>query len=195
MDEPNFSFRQPPCSFYSGTKALAEESLRKFENNYIWRPGIIFDQFDSPRNFLSEIQRSRKLHDTLNPLSHRGDFVKACLDLWERSAPFGTYNVINPGVVTTRQVVETVEGVLARERRLQFWRDDEEFYRARENSPAGCLLSAGKLLAAGSRMRPVESALEDSLERWNSVTQLIGELSVWPIGKTGTFKLKPTSAR
>src|SRR6202142_951883 len=25
LDEPNFSFRQPPCSFYSGTKALAEE--------------------------------------------------------------------------------------------------------------------------------------------------------------------------
>ena len=24
MDEPNFTFRSPPCSFYSGTKALAE---------------------------------------------------------------------------------------------------------------------------------------------------------------------------
>jgi dTDP-4-dehydrorhamnose reductase len=27
-DEPNFSFRSPPCSFYSGTKALGEEVLR-----------------------------------------------------------------------------------------------------------------------------------------------------------------------
>ena len=26
-EEPNFSFRQLPCSFYSGTKALAEESI------------------------------------------------------------------------------------------------------------------------------------------------------------------------
>src|SRR5262249_1002449 len=26
-DDPNFSFRQPPCSFYSGTKALAEEMV------------------------------------------------------------------------------------------------------------------------------------------------------------------------
>src|SRR5262249_2421210 len=26
-DTPNFSFRDPPCSFYSGTKALAEEAL------------------------------------------------------------------------------------------------------------------------------------------------------------------------
>ena len=26
-DEPNFCFRQPPCSFYSGTKALGEEVL------------------------------------------------------------------------------------------------------------------------------------------------------------------------
>src|SRR5450432_597476 len=27
-DEPNFSFRHAPCSFYSGTKALAEEAIR-----------------------------------------------------------------------------------------------------------------------------------------------------------------------
>ena len=25
-DEPNFTFRRPPCSFYSGTKALGEEA-------------------------------------------------------------------------------------------------------------------------------------------------------------------------
>ena len=26
-DTPNFTFRQPPCSFYSGTKVLAEEAI------------------------------------------------------------------------------------------------------------------------------------------------------------------------
>ena len=36
-DEPNFSFRSPPCSFYSGTKALGEEVLKDAENCFVWR--------------------------------------------------------------------------------------------------------------------------------------------------------------
>ena len=50
-DTPNFTFRQPPCSFYSGSKALGEEILTTAEHCYIWRLRIPFDEFDSPRNY------------------------------------------------------------------------------------------------------------------------------------------------
>ena len=43
-DDPNFSFRSPPCSFYSGSKALGEEVLEGAENCYIWRLRIPFNQ-------------------------------------------------------------------------------------------------------------------------------------------------------
>ncbi len=43
-DEPNFTFRRPPCSFYSGTKALGEEAIRGVGQNYIWRLRIPFDR-------------------------------------------------------------------------------------------------------------------------------------------------------
>ena len=43
-DEPNFTFRRPPCSFYSGTKALAEEALHGVGQGYIWRLRIPFDR-------------------------------------------------------------------------------------------------------------------------------------------------------
>src|SRR6266853_570152 len=69
-DEPNFSFRHPPCSFYSGTKALAEEALKEFDRGYVWRLRIPFDQFDNERNFLSKIQRYAKVYDNVNSLSH-----------------------------------------------------------------------------------------------------------------------------
>src|SRR5262245_54841688 len=36
-DEPNFSFRSPPCSFYSGAKALGEEAIANLPNAYVWR--------------------------------------------------------------------------------------------------------------------------------------------------------------
>jgi dTDP-4-dehydrorhamnose reductase len=82
-DEPNFSFRRPPCSFYSGSKALAEEAIAGAGQSYLWRLRIPFDEFDDSKNFLSKIQRYPRVYDNVNSLSHRGDFARACLDLWE----------------------------------------------------------------------------------------------------------------
>src|SRR5437764_1396318 len=121
-DEPNFSFRNPPCSFYSATKALAEEAITGLGQSYIWRLRIPFDEFDNPRNYLSKIQRYSKVYDNVNSISNRGDFVGACLDLWERRAPFGIYNVTNPGFVTTRHVVERLEKILNPGRSFEFWK-------------------------------------------------------------------------
>src|SRR5207245_968903 len=104
-DEPNFTFRQPPCSFYSGAKALGEEAIAGIGRSYIWRLRIPFDEHDNPRNYLTKVQRYPKVYDNVNSISHRGDFVRVCLDLWDIKAPFGTYNITNPGFITTRQVV------------------------------------------------------------------------------------------
>jgi dTDP-4-dehydrorhamnose reductase len=170
-DEPNFSFRQPPCSFYSGTKALAEEALKDIGNNYIWRLRIPFDQFDNPRNYLSKLQNYAKVYDNVNSLSHRADFAAACLDLWQRRAPFGAYNVTNPGFVTSAQVVQMIQKILKPARSFEFWKNDEEFYRTAAKTPrSNCILDASKMLAAGVAMRPVEHALTDALEHWRKAT-------------------------
>ncbi len=166
-DEPNFSFRRPPCSFYSGTKALAEEALAGASQAYVWRLRIPFDEVDNARNYLTKVQRYSKVYDNFNSLSHRGDFVRACLDLWERRAPFGTYNVTNPGFVTTRQVVEQIEKRLKLDRKFEFWASDEEFYKVAAKTPrSNCVMNVSKLLAAGVTMRPVDEALEHSLQNW-----------------------------
>jgi UDP-glucose 4,6-dehydratase len=166
-DTPNFSFRDGPCSFYSGTKALAEEAIRGLGAGYIWRLRIPFDELDNARNYLSKVQRYQKVYDNVNSLSHRGDFVRACLDLWERRAPFGIYNVTNPGFVTTRHVVEMIQKVLRPMRHFEYWANDEEFYRTAAKTPrSNCVLDVSKLLATGVRIRPVDEALEDSLRNW-----------------------------
>ena len=93
-------------------------------------------RFDNARNYLTKVQRYSKVYDNVNSISHRADFVRACLDLWERRAPFGIYNVTNPGFVTTRQVVSMIETILKPARKFEFWASDEEFYRSgRENTP------------------------------------------------------------
>lgn len=166
-DPPNFSFRSPPCSFYSGTKALGEEAIVGIGRSYIWRLRIPFDEFDNARNYLSKVQRYSKVYDNVNSISHRRDFVAACLDTWLQRVPFGIYNVTNPGAVTTRQVVEAIERVLKPARRFEFWENDEEFYKVAAKTPrSNCIMDSSKLLAAGIRIRPVEEALEDSLRNW-----------------------------
>jgi UDP-glucose 4,6-dehydratase len=166
-DQPNFSFRDLPCSFYSGTKALGEEAIAGLGRSYVWRLRIPFDEFDSNRKYLSKVQRYQKVYENVNSISHRGDFAKACLDLWELHAPFGTYNVTNPGYVTTRHVVALIEKRLKLARKFEYWQNDEEFYRTAAKTPrSNCILDVSKLLAAGVRIRPVEQALEESLENW-----------------------------
>ena len=71
-DEPNFSFDDPPCSFYSGTKAAAEKLLKQHGNHFVWRLRIPFDEWDNPRNYLTKLMTYPKLYDNANSLSHRG---------------------------------------------------------------------------------------------------------------------------
>jgi dTDP-4-dehydrorhamnose reductase len=166
-DVPNFSFRDGPCSFYSGTKALGEEAVAGIGKSFIWRLRIPFDEFDNARNYLSKVQRYAKVYDNVNSVSHRADFVKACLDTWELRAPFGIYNVTNPGFVTTKHVVELIEKYLKPARKFEFWASDEEFYKVAAKTPrSNCVMDTTKLLSAGVKIRPVEEALEDSLKNW-----------------------------
>jgi UDP-glucose 4,6-dehydratase len=170
-DEPNFSFRHAPCNFYSGTKALAEEAIRGVGQSYIWRPRMPFNERDETRNLLSKLQHYARVYDNVNSISHLDEFVRACLELWERQAPFGIYNVVNPGAVTTRRIVEMIQRILKPDRRFEFWKNDEEFYRYQAKTPRShCILDASKLLSLGVRMRPVEEALEDALERWQTAS-------------------------
>ena len=162
-DPPNFSFRSPPCSFYSGTKALAEETIAPMDNGYLWRLRIPFDEAGDGNNFLAKIQSYPKVYDNVNSLSHRGDFARACLDLWKVRAPFGIYNVTNPGWVTTRWVVQQITKILKPDRKFEYWESDQEFYRFVKAPRSNCILDTGKLLSAGVAMRPVGEALEEAL--------------------------------
>jgi len=165
LDEPNFSFHNSPSNFYSGTRALAEEAIRELGQIYLWRPRLLFNERDEPCNFLHRLQQQARIYDHIDSISHLEDFVKAALDLWERRAPFGPYNVINPGAVTTRQLVEGLQRV------KPHWRGrlrppEEDPGRTASIAPQPhCILDAAKLLKAGVKMRPVSEAVKDSLER------------------------------
>jgi len=126
-DAPNFTFRQNNCSFYSGCKALGEEALEPFENCFIWRLRIPFDNVDSPRNYISKLLCYERLLEARNSLSFLDEFVEACYQCWSNSLPPGIYNLTNTGSVTTSEVVAMLREHRLTDRVFSFFRDEREF--------------------------------------------------------------------
>jgi UDP-glucose 4,6-dehydratase len=173
LDEPNFSFRTSPSNFYSGTKALAEEAIREIGQSYVWRPRLPFNERDEPCNWLSRLQRQATIYDHIDSISHLEDFVKAALDLWEIRAPFGIYNVTNPGAITTRELVEGLQRVLKPPFHFNFGRPEEDPARAASATPQShCILDVAKLHKTGVKIRPVSEAVKDSLDRMRLASRL-----------------------
>lgn len=168
-DPPNFCFRSPPCSFYAGSKALGEECLEGAEAVYIWRLRIPFESQDGPRNYLSKLMRYDRLLDVENSLADLGEFVDASLSCWQQQLPYGTYNVVNTGTITTREIVALIEEHLHPKREFRFFRDEDEFMRTATDVPrSSCVLDNSKLLAAGVPMSDVRNALERALKNWKA---------------------------
>lgn len=166
-DTPNFTFRTNHCSFYSGTKALGEEVLAGRENLYIWRLRIPFDHVESPRNYLTKLMRYQRLLEATNSISQLHEFCAATFACWEKRVPFGTYNVTNPGQVTTHEVVALIKasGVCTKE--YEFFRDEDEFMAKAAKTPrSNCVMDSTKLASTGIRMTEVHEAVARDLSQW-----------------------------
>ncbi len=166
-EAPNFSFRQNNCSFYSGTKALGEEILTGVPNVYLWRLRLPFNEVDSPRNYITKLIRYEKVVDFTNSLSQLQEYVSATWETWERRAPFGIYNVTNPGPVTTRGVVDLIIKTGVCRKNYEFFADEAEFMKkAAKAHRSNCVLDSSKLLKLGIPMTDGYTAVEKALLHW-----------------------------
>ena len=165
-DSPNFSFRSPPCSFYSGSKALGEEVLEGAENCYIWRLRIPFNEERSPRNYLQKLLNYDSLLEAENSVSHLDEFAQKCGECLDKDVEPGIYNMTNSGSITTRQVTDWMveEGVTDKE--FKFFENENHFMENAARTPrSNCVLDTSKAERAGIGMRPVEEAVRESLSK------------------------------
>jgi dTDP-4-dehydrorhamnose reductase len=167
LDPPNFTFRSNHCSFYSGTKGLGEEVLAGRPNLFVWRLRIPFDSVDNPRNYLAKLMRYERLLEATNSISELDEFVEATLACWTKRVPFGTYNVTNPGRVTTREVVEMIRRSGVCTKQFSFFSSEDEFMRTAAKTPrSNCVLDSAKLAGVGISLTPVHEAVARDLKAW-----------------------------
>ena len=165
-DEPNFSFRSPPCSFYSGTKALGEEVLAGAENCFIWRVRIPFNHRPNPKNYLQKLLNYENLLEAENSVSHLDEFCQKCIDCFTKDIEPGVYNMTNSGSITTKQVTEWIIEEGLTDKKFNFFKDEVEFMKKSAKTPRSCcVLDTTKAEKAGIGMKPVEDAMIDSIRK------------------------------
>ncbi len=166
-DTPNFTFRTNNCSFYSGTKALGEEVLAGTPNVYTWRLRIPFNEVENPRNYLTKLMRYQTLLAAENSISQLDEFVAATFACWEKRVPFGTYNVTNPGHVTTHEVVDLILQSGVCPKNYLFFKDENDFMHTAAKAPrSNCVMTSAKLASVGIVMTEVHEAVTRDLARW-----------------------------
>ena len=165
-DDPNFSFRSDPCSFYSGTKALGEEVLKDAPNCYIWRLRIPFNEERNPRNYLQKLLNYSNLLDAENSISHINEYVESCLASFTDGCEPGVYNLTNPGSITTSQMVKWIQEEGVSHQKFNFFKNEKEFMNKAAITPrSNCVMDTAKSEQNGIALRPVEEAVRDSLRK------------------------------
>jgi UDP-glucose 4,6-dehydratase len=166
-DEPNFTFRQNNCSFYSGSKALGEELLANAQQCFVWRMRMPFEANNNPQNYIGKLLRYPQLLDVRNSLSHLGECISACVDCWTQRVEFGTYHLNNGGSMTTRDIVERIQKLGLSTKEFTFYSSIEAFEEEAVTTPRSfCVLDNRKATDAGLRLRHVQDAIEDSIRNW-----------------------------
>lgn len=147
------------CGFYVGTKLMAEKCVALYGQHYILRLRLPFDEVDHPRNYLSKLRKFDRVFEHVNSLTHRGDFAKWAMDLWEFKANYGTYHCVNTGQVPAIGIVTRMleMGMISRMPAL-----------VPTTETSGARLSPLKLIEAGVPVRSVNDALCDSLKNWRT---------------------------
>jgi UDP-glucose 4,6-dehydratase len=163
-DAPNFDFQNG--SFYSGTKALAEKVvLQNNPNSYVFRLRIPFDEYESPRNYLTKLLSYDTLLDAENSLSHRADFAKYVMELIEQKVPHGIYNVTNKGSVTTRDVVQLIKKYNLSNKDFKFFDNLESFGKETVAPRSNCVLDTIKI-EQYIKIRTAIEALEEAVLKY-----------------------------
>jgi UDP-glucose 4,6-dehydratase len=163
-DAPNFDFQNG--SFYSGTKALSEKVvLQNNPNSYVFRLRIPFDEYESPRNYLTKLLSYDTLLDAENSLSHRADFAKYVMELIEQKVPHGIYNITNKGSVTTRDVVQLIKKYNLSNKDFKFFDNLESFGKETVAPRSNCVLDTTKI-EQYIKIRTAQQALEEALSRY-----------------------------
>lgn len=163
QDAPNFNFTNG--SFYSGTKALAQQILAPYlVKSYLLRIRLPFAGEPDPKNLLTKLCQYPKLLDVKNSLSDVTDVARVAVHFAEHLPEPGIYNVTNPGSKNTREIADMLE--LNKQ-----WFEPEEFMTAVKAPRSNCILNTDKLSGVFP-IADIDTALKRAVDKFLPLCKL-----------------------
>jgi len=136
-DAPNFTF--DTGSFYSGSKALAQQLLMPYmHKSYLFRIRMPFGEHEHPKNLLTKLEKYDRLIDCENSMTHMGVLAHVVCEFIRNKPWCGIYNVCNPGIMSTRQIANLM-GL------QKTWFTQSEFLNHVKAPRSNCYLNTLKL--------------------------------------------------
>jgi UDP-glucose 4,6-dehydratase len=168
-DEPNFCFDHQPCSYYSGTKAIMEDLLKKDKNAYLCRLRIPFNHISNPKNYITKLINYNTLLDARNSLTNIDDFLEACYYLIVKECDTGIYNITNTGSITTKEVTKLINKYIT-DKEFNFFENEEQFYSIAAKTPrSNCVLDNSKLIKTGYVIDNIQDSILKSIKNYSTI--------------------------
>jgi dTDP-4-dehydrorhamnose reductase len=156
-DAPNFTF--DTGSFYSGSKALAQQMLMPFmHKSYLFRIRMPFGRTPHRKNLLTKLEHYPKLIECDNSMTSMEDLGRVVCYFIRHKPWCGIYNVCNPGIMSTKQIMDLM-GI------EKEWFTPEEF-RANTLAPrSNCYLNTDKLQRVFA-LSPISYVMESCVKSY-----------------------------
>lgn len=158
-DKPN------PVSFYSWTKMMADNVLKKFPT-LIVRLRMPIDSIPSPRNLITKIASYKDVIDVENSITIIDDFLYAVKTLIEKKKT-GIYNITNPKPVRHKDILEWYKEIVDPNHAYNLITADELFSKGLVKAGrSNCILNTSKLEKEGIYLRDSKTAIIECLKEY-----------------------------
>ena len=142
--EPNFGLWTPESSWYSKSKHACEMSFANYESVFNFRIRMpVTGNLNEKKNYLTKILKYNNLIDYKNSKTVINDLLSFTYNFIIRNKtdilPSGNYNVVNPEPLTTKDVVEILDGYEFWNPNWQ-WIDLEKLYESTKCGRSNCVL-------------------------------------------------------
>jgi dTDP-4-dehydrorhamnose reductase len=159
-DTPNYE-----GSFYSYTKRLAEDVLKKFPV-LILRLRIPLDSVPSPKNVIDKLVRYTTIIDVPNSISVVPEFVQTSIKMM-RDRRTGIYNMTNPGALRYPELLELYKKIV--DPSFSYTALSlEELKTKTKASRSNCVLDTTKRESQGYHMTDIHEVLEPLLKEYKT---------------------------
>lgn len=155
-----------PSAVYSRSKYAADLVLSTLPDVAIARLRMPIDDAPGPRNLITKLAAYPRVIDVENSVTVVQDLLAVVAELIERRAS-GIFHAVNPGTMRHRDLLALYTELVDPAHRVTLVTPEQLFAeggiaKARSN----CILASQRLEEIGIRMRPVDLALRECMQRY-----------------------------